>query len=133
MTIEINKLSSGITGASFPAVDIPPMSAGAVPPTAPAPAGHLPEGWHDTEKYGSVFVSPGGIAWAVQLVGSKFENIAVDVSVRDFIGQSVIERRKEAVRKSVRRARIGVSRTTPPILTPQATASTAHEGIGGSL
>ena len=74
MTISENKqLSLGISG-SFPAVDIDSFCrAGAVLPAAPANGGRLPEGWHDTEKYGPVFVSLGGVAWAVQLVGDKFE------------------------------------------------------------
>ena len=130
MVIEIKKqLTLGISGSS--AVSISQMSAGADPPTAPAPK--LPEGWYRTAKFGDIFVSPSGRAWGVKIIGNKFENVVVDVRAADFIGQSVLERRKEAVRKSVRRARIGVSRTTPPILTAQRETSTAHEGIGGSL
>jgi len=61
MTTEINKLSSGITGASFPAVGISQMSAGAVSPTAPAPK-HS-DGWDGNAFYFSgkkyvVAVSP---------------------------------------------------------------------------
>lgn len=113
-----------IQNMQLPLIDI----FGAFPAAVPANRGGLPEGWHDTEKYGPVFVSPGGIAWAVQLIGSKFENIAVNVSVRDFIGQSAIEKRKEAIAKQTRRARIRVSRTTLPILTPQAAAIVVGEG-----
>ena len=53
MTTEIKEQQlslNGITGVSS-AVGISQMSAGAVPPTAPAPAGKLPEGWHSTERY----------------------------------------------------------------------------------
>ena len=93
----------------------------------------LPEGWHSTERYGDIFVSPSGRAWGVKIIGTKFENVVVDVRAADFIGQSVIERRKEAVRKSVRRQSVQGQRTKPPILTAQRETSTAHEGIGGSL
>ena len=135
MVIEIKKQSSQswYHRRWFPAVGISQMSAGAVPPTAPAPAGKLPEGWHSTERYGDIFVSPSGRAWGVKIIGTKFENVVVDVRAADFIGQSVIERRKEAVRKSVRRQSVQGQRTKPPILTAQRETSTAHEGIGGSL
>ena len=83
---------------------------------SPAPAPKLPEGWHRTAKFGDIFVSPSGRAWGVKIIGTKFQNVVVDVRAADFIGQSVIERRKEAVRKSVRRQSVQGQRTNPPIL-----------------
>ena len=97
MTIEIKKQQlslNGITGA-FPAVGISQMSAGAVPPTAPAPAGKLPEGWHSTERYGDIFVSPSGRAWGVKIIGTKFENVVVDVRAADFIGKVSLKEGKK--------------------------------------
>ena len=104
-TLENKQLSLiGINGYSVPQKFGEPKSAqpdDIHTPTAgtdrtPVPAPKLPEGWHDTEKYGPVFVSPGGIAWAVQLVGSKFENIAVKITKKDITGKPSAERIKHA-------------------------------------
>jgi len=88
----------------------------------------LPEGWHESEKYGPVYVSPGGKAWTVQIIRDRLENVIVDVSVNDFIGKSAIELRKDAVRKAARRTMTKVSRTTPPILTPSV-GSKDNDGV----
>jgi hypothetical protein len=119
----------GITGESvLPAADIDSPFVKAAPVSSPGAAPKLPEGWHDTEKYGPVFVSPSGTAWAVQLVGDKFKNVIVDVSPRDFIGQSAIEKRTNAIKRQVRRAKSKVSRTTPP-LQPLQRVSTSMDGV----
>ena len=47
-----------ITGVVSDAADIPPVLAGSEYSTGQAPRGKLSEGWHDTEKYGPIFVSP---------------------------------------------------------------------------
>ena len=129
MTISQNTHLSllGITGA-FPAADIEASfcRAGGGSPPPPANGGRLPEGWHDTEKYGPVFVSPSGTAWGVKIIGTRLENVVVNVSPRDFIGKTAIEKRKQAIVKQTRRAKSKVSRTTPPILTPQRETSTAN-------
>ena len=118
MTISEQQLSLiGITGVVSDAADIPPVLAGSEYSTGPAPRGKLSEGWHDTEKYGPIFVSPSGKAWGVQIIGTKLENVIVDVSVRDFIGPSAIEKRKESARKAARRQSTQGQRTKPPILT----------------
>jgi len=88
----------------------------------------LPEGWHESEKYGPVYVSPSGKAWTVQIIRDRLENVIVDVSVNDFIGKSAIELRKDAVRKAARRTMTKVSRTTPPILTPSV-GSKDNDGV----
>jgi len=132
MTISENTQLSllGISGSSTQPADI--NSAIAAPVSSPGAAPRLPEGWRDTTKHGPVFVSPSGKAWAVKLIGNKLENVIVDVSPRDFVGQSAIEKRKEAVRKSARRAMTRVSRTTPPILAAHAAAVATGEGLRGS-
>ena len=78
----------------------------------------LTEGWVNTEKYGPVFVSPGGIAWAVQRNGNRLDNIAVKLTKVDVVGKSAIEKRQDAIKKAVRRQSIRVSRTQTAILTP---------------
>ena len=63
----------------------------------------LPEGWHFTERYGHVFVSPGGIAWVVQRKGNKLESVSGSLTKDDIIGKTLTEKRQDAVRKTVRR------------------------------
>jgi hypothetical protein len=56
----------------------------------------LPEGWHFTEKYGDVFVSPGGIAWVVERQGNKLESISVPLTKDDMVKKLSEERTKNA-------------------------------------
>jgi len=56
----------------------------------------LPEGWHFTEKYGHVFVSPGGIAWMVQRIGNKLESVSVPLTKDDIVKKLSEERTKNA-------------------------------------
>jgi hypothetical protein len=77
----------------------------------------LPDGWHDTAKHGPVFVTPAGKSWGVKIIGNKFENVIVETSTADFIGKSIVEKRKEAVRKAARRQVTRGQRTASPILT----------------
>ena len=110
--IENTQLQLGITG------ELPP---------APAPMGKLLEGWHDTTKHGPVFVTPGGIAWAVQLVGSKFENIAVKLSKEDIVQKPSAERIKNARRLAIwRKSRVTVTKS--PILTVSVDGK-ANDGV----
>jgi len=82
---------------------------------APALDKKLPEGWHHTEKYGEVFVSPGGIAWVVKEValvtpglGNELKTVSVTITASDIIKTPAIDLRKRAnSRKDVVRA--GVS------------------------
>jgi hypothetical protein len=76
------------------------------------------EGWCETTKYGHVFVSPGGIAWAVQKNGNQLESFAVKLTKNDVVGKSAFEKRQDAIKKSVRRQHIRVSRTPRAILAP---------------
>jgi hypothetical protein len=109
---------TGITGEHTLAADIFSSNPAAGLFTPPPTKGQqLPEGWHDTEKYGPVYVTPGGIAWAVQLVGNKFENVSVQLSKDDIIGKTSAEKVKDARRKQVERAKTKAGRTTPSILT----------------
>jgi len=78
----------------------------------------LPEGWHNTEKYGDVFVSPGGVTWVVQRQGDKLESVSVPLTKDDIISKTALEKRADAIRNQTRRAKTKVPRTQPPILTP---------------
>ena len=67
----------------------------------------LSEGWHNTEKYGEVFVAPGGSAWVVQQSGEHLVNVMVLVNPSDIIKTPALERRKQAVAKQSYRKRQG--------------------------
>ena len=77
----------------------------------------LPEGWHNTEKHGDVFISLGGIGWVVQRIGGKLESVAVKISKDEIIGKTAIEKRTDAIRRKTRRTKSKVSRTKAPNLT----------------
>jgi hypothetical protein len=94
-----------------------PGSSRAPLPHAPATSSRLPAGWVNTEKYGEVYVSPGGIAWVVQRQGNKLESVSVKITKDDIIGKNATEKRKDAIQKAARRTMSKVLRTTPPILT----------------
>ena len=55
-----------------------------------------PEGWINTEKYGPVFVSPGGISWSIQRSGTRLDNIAIKLSTGDVIEKSAEAKLKHA-------------------------------------
>ena len=57
-------------------------------------ASRLSEGWHNTEKYGEVFVAPGGNAWLVQKRGDRLINVAVTLNQSNIIKTPLLERRK---------------------------------------
>jgi hypothetical protein len=126
-TLANKQFLNGINASSSPGLVYTPSSK-AAPDFSPGAAHKLPEGWHNTEKYGEVFVSPGGIAWVVQLVGSKLESVAVQLSPSDIIGKGAVEKRKDAIQKAVRRQSIRVLRTKPPILTPSV-VGVATDGV----
>ena len=67
----------------------------------------LPEGWHHTEKYGDVFVAPGGSVWVVQQNGQHLINVTVTLNPSDIIKTPALERRKQAVAKQSYRKRQG--------------------------
>ena len=85
----------------------------------------LPEGWHNTEKHGDVFTSPGGIGWVVQRAGGKLGSVAGKISKDEIIGKTSIEKRMDAIR---RQTKSKVPRTKAPNLTPSA-AEVANEKV----
>ena len=48
------------------------------------------------DKYGDIFVSPGGRAWAVQQKGDRLINITVKLNPTDVVKKPAIERIKHA-------------------------------------
>ena len=67
----------------------------------------LTNGWYDTMKYGPVFVNHGE-AWAVQIIGDRLVNVIVELSSKDIIGRSAIEKMKDnAAYKARRQVRRG--------------------------
>jgi hypothetical protein len=89
---------------------------------------NLPEGWHNTEKYGDVFISSGGIAWVVQRIGGKLESVAVKISKNEIIGKTAIEKRADAIRRQTRWAKSKGPRTKALNLTPS-----AAEAVNGKV
>jgi len=67
----------------------------------------LPEGWHHTEKYGDVFVAPGGSAWVVRQNGERLVNVMVSINPADIVKTPLLERRKQAIAKQSYRKRQG--------------------------
>ena len=63
----------------------------------------LANGWYDTTKYGPVFIN-NGKAWAVQIIGDRFVNVVVELSEKDIIGRSAIEKMKDIVKSRSRKA-----------------------------
>ena len=55
-----------------------------------------PDGWINTEKYGPVFVSPGGISWSIHRSGTRLDNIAIKLSTGDVIEKSAEAKLKHA-------------------------------------
>jgi len=52
------------------------------------------EGWHNTERYGLVFLSPGGIAWTVRRQGDRLANVPVKLAPGDLIKKTATEKVK---------------------------------------
>jgi hypothetical protein len=115
-TLENQQLSFGITGRVTAAVGIESHSEKPPEPVPPA-AAQLKEGWYNTEKYGYVFISPGGVCWVVQRIGEKLESVAVKITKDDIIQKPSAERVKNARRLAVWRNKSRVSVTKQPILT----------------
>ncbi len=91
------------------------------PRPQPAPTrDKLPEGWHFTERYGEVFVSPGGIAWTIKEVetvtpglGNELKTVSVTVKAKDIVKKPAIEQRKQSILRNQHR-KGQVVRTPPP-------------------
>ena len=56
----------------------------------------LTRGWHLTDKFGDIFVSPDGSAWAVQQSGQRFINVKVNLDPSDIVKTPAMERVKHA-------------------------------------
>jgi len=67
----------------------------------------LPEGWHHTERYGEVYVSPGGVDWVVRQVGNELKSVSVHVTPADIVKTPATELRKAAILRQSRRKRSG--------------------------
>ena len=61
----------------------------------------LTRGWHLTDKFGDIFVSPGGSAWAVQQKGDRLINITVKLNPTNVVRTPLLERRKQAIAKRI--------------------------------
>jgi len=64
-------------------------------------------GWHLTDKFGDIFVSPNGSAWAVQQSGQHLINVTVKLDPTDIVKTPLLERRKQAIAKQSYRKRQG--------------------------
>ena len=58
-------------------------------------------GWHLTDKFADIFVSPGGSAWAVQQKGDRLINITVKLNPTNVVRTPLLERRKQAIAKRI--------------------------------
>ena len=75
----------------------------------------ISEGWHRTERFGEVFVAPSGRAWSVKEIGGRLENVIVEISATDILGNDRAFKKKDALRKQAERARTKGSRTKQPL------------------
>ena len=76
------------------------------PRPSPLPA-RLSEGWHHTERWGEVFVAPGGSAWVVQRSGQRLINVTVPLNHSDIIKTPAIDRVRHAQFMRRYRERLG--------------------------
>ena len=53
-------------------------------------------GWHHTDKFDDIFVSPDGSAWTVQQSGQRLINVKVELEPSDIIKTPAIEKVKHA-------------------------------------
>ncbi len=84
---------------------------------AARPNHHPPApGWHHTDKFGDIFVSPDGIAWAVRQNGDRLVNVAVKLNPSDITKTTLLERRKQSIAKRSYRKRHG--RRTLEVILP---------------
>jgi len=140
MTTEVKDYQLNFLNTADPSIgNIPLLSGTAVAPSrdsnpvqllensTKAEKINLPNGWHRTEKYGDVFVNAGK-AWGVKIIGDRLENIIVDISEKDFLGNDHAFLRKDALRKQAEYARDKVTRRKPPNFTPQQ-VSTSTDGV----
>lgn len=88
----------------------------------------LNEGWHRTEKYGEVFIAPSGRAWSIKKNGDRLENVIVEISAKDILGNDRAFKKKDALRKQAERARTRGTRTEQP-QQPLHKVSTATGGV----
>ena len=96
-------------------------------PTLAKVKSNLPDGWHRTEKFGDVFIN-NGKAWGVKIIGDRMENIIVDITEKDILGNDHAFLRKDALRKQAEYARTKVLRRKAPQQTAQQ-VSTSTDGV----
>ncbi len=99
--------------------------------TDAAPKAALKEGWINTERYGEVFVSPGGIAWAVQRNGDRLDSVSIKITKEDITEKPSAERMKHATAEKKRYNLAKASRTPP--LQPLQQVSAMEKGTTGAL
>jgi hypothetical protein len=73
----------------------------------------LPEGWHHTERWGEVFVTPGGSAWVVQHSNDRLINVTVIINLSDIIKTPAIDRVKhaQAMRHYRKNTKVSITQT----------------------
>ena len=128
---QLSLLNAGVPDAFFlsasdaPVISLPAV--GAVSPAAPAKGSKLPEGWVNTEKYGEVFVNPGGIAWTIQRDGDELVSVSVQITKEDITQKPSADRIKRNLSDRQRR-KSKVVNALRPILTPSG-AGVANSGV----
>jgi hypothetical protein len=78
----------------------------------------LPEGWHQTIKYGEVFVTPGGEAYTIQNINNQLKSTQVYISQSDIINKTAVEKVKHAQAMRLCRS-LKAHVTKPPLDKPQ--------------
>ena len=63
---------------------------------APEEHHRLAPGWHHTDKFGDIFISPDGSAWIVQQSGDRLTNVMVNLNPTDIIKTAAIDKVKHA-------------------------------------
>jgi hypothetical protein len=96
-------------------------------PPALTKGSRLPEGWHMTEKYGEVYVNPGGIAWTIQRDGDELVSVSVQITKEDITQKPSADRVKRNLSDRQRR-KTKVVNASRPILTASG-AGVATEGV----
>ena len=93
-------------------------------------APRLREGWHYSERYGEVYVSPGGTAWVVRQIGNELKSVSVPLTPAEIVKTPAIDRLKhaQAVQRSRNRAK-GI--TQPPNFGTSAVRGTNQAVVAG--
>jgi len=95
-TKQLQLIDTGRAAPTDAPVNSLPVTGGSTPLGTANGSRKLPEGWVNTEKYGELYISPGGVAWVVQRIGDKLASVAVKITREDIIEKSSAERTKSA-------------------------------------